>query len=455
MAGSAYTGSKWGSSSTVGSPGGAVSWSFNLVGAQFYSFDAVITNAGYQSAIRAAFDLWESIANIDFTEVSSAFAAIQIGWDAMDGPGSTLAAATWQHRGGVTLDSEIAFDTAESWNFGSGSGFSFYAVAVHEIGHAIGLAHTDEPASIMYPYLGSQTQLSASDIAAIQALYGAAPPKSPPGSNATGVLTGTDGNDVLNDTGIYAKIVGGSGADTITSSIHSGSTMTVYGGREANDPNDGADTITLSGQGNALVFGNGGDDTIRFTSTGVGTVYGGVGNDTISIENDQANYVFGGPGADSMSVTGNGNNVIFGAQGINDPVDMGDRIVITGHGNNLVYANGGDDHVTISGVGHNTVYGGVGNDTLVGGSGGDYLAGGPGDNVYTGGGGADRFSHSAGARDIITDFSFQAGDRLELGGQAYSLTSASDGSAAFVFQDGGVILLHGVTLADVSPGYVA
>jgi hypothetical protein len=74
-----------------------------------------------------------------------------------------------------------------------------YTVAVHEAGHALGLGHSTDPLSVMADgYTGAKTGLSASDVAAVQALYG--PRVADPYEGATGnetlttatALTGTN-----------------------------------------------------------------------------------------------------------------------------------------------------------------------------------------------------------------------------------------------------------------------
>lgn len=52
---------------------------------------------------------------------------------------------------------------------------SFFAVAVHEFGHSLGLSHSAVPGAVMYPYyqnIEGDLQLSSDDIAGIIAIYG-------------------------------------------------------------------------------------------------------------------------------------------------------------------------------------------------------------------------------------------------------------------------------------------
>lgn len=63
-------------------------------------------------------------------------------------------------------------------DFGDFSGQSLLSVAVHEIGHSLGLQHSNVKGSVMWPWktessaAGFQTKLAYDDILAIQSLYG-------------------------------------------------------------------------------------------------------------------------------------------------------------------------------------------------------------------------------------------------------------------------------------------
>nr|XP_033776942.1 matrix metalloproteinase-17-like isoform X2 [Geotrypetes seraphini] len=74
----------------------------------------------------------------------------------------------------------VHFDSDENWTFRSAEdyGTDLFAVAVHEFGHSLGLAHSSLKRSIMRPYYQGpvgdplQYQLNADDRAKIQGLYG-------------------------------------------------------------------------------------------------------------------------------------------------------------------------------------------------------------------------------------------------------------------------------------------
>ena len=82
-----------------------------------------------------------------------------------DGPGGVQAHAFYPSSGG-----DIHFDDDEAWTKDS-----LLPIAVHEIGHSLGLNHSDVPGSIMTPFtsnLQSTGELSNDDVNGIRAIYG-------------------------------------------------------------------------------------------------------------------------------------------------------------------------------------------------------------------------------------------------------------------------------------------
>ena len=67
------------------------------------------------------------------------------------------------------------FDAAEDWTLTpSEQGILFRAVCAHEIGHLLGLGHSQFKGALMYPYYSEhiETPQEQDDIPRIQRLYG-------------------------------------------------------------------------------------------------------------------------------------------------------------------------------------------------------------------------------------------------------------------------------------------
>ncbi|KAL7135770.1 hypothetical protein ABFS83_11G120500 [Erythranthe nasuta] len=135
------------------------------------------TPAGAVAPIVRAFQRWDAATHFTFSQAPSGRSAdMVIGFHRrnhgdgapFDGPGGTLAHAFAPTNG------RFHYDADERWSIGPvPNAFDLETVALHEIGHLLGLGHSSVEAAIMYPRLssGRTKGLNADDIQGIRALY--------------------------------------------------------------------------------------------------------------------------------------------------------------------------------------------------------------------------------------------------------------------------------------------
>lgn len=204
----------------------------------------------------------------------------------------------------------------------------------------------------------------------------------------------------------------------------------------------GADKLNGNAAANAMYGGAGGDTLTGFEGRdflrgedGDDSLMGGAGFDDLH----------GNWGADTV-VGGDTEDWVVGGQG-------SDR-VYGDEGHDVVLGNLGDDTVE-GGVGNDVVRGGQGHDLVVGGEGWDYLAGDRGDDTITGGAGMDTFHTFSGAGlDRVTDFNYWEGDRVNvLAGTAYS-TYQSGADTVVDMGNSDRLVLVNVPLSSLPAGWV-
>ncbi len=144
-----------------------------------------------------------------------------------DGPGGMLAHTFYPaNPNPEPIAGDMHLDDSESWHIGTNT--DLFSVTLHELGHALGLGHSDNPNDVMYPYYKMVTGLAPGDIAAIETLYAAqsstntpapTPPTTPTNPTASALtlnVNATGASTNASTVTLSGSASGGSGTISVT-----------------------------------------------------------------------------------------------------------------------------------------------------------------------------------------------------------------------------------------------
>ncbi|MBU1375317.1 MAG: M10 family metallopeptidase C-terminal domain-containing protein [Alphaproteobacteria bacterium] len=218
----------------------------------------------------------------------------------------------------------------------------------------------------------------------------------------------------------------------------------------------------IGGFGNDTINGNALDNSID-GGAGFDSIFAGAGNDTIN-GGSGTSYLRGEDGNDSIvggsafdDLQGNtGNDTERGGDGDDFVVGGKDNDVLYGdNGADLVYGNIGSDTCE-GGAGNDIVRGGQDNDSISGGAGDDFMSGDKGADTVSGGLGADIFHISSDAgTDRVVDFNLAEGDRVHLDpGAIYTVAQVGADTVITLASSSDQMILVGVQMNSLTPGWI-
>ncbi len=153
----------------------------------FQQLNALYSTVNWETEVLRAFQTWASYLNVNVgvagddgeafgtagpVQGDSSFGDIRIGAHHL---GSSVGLSSPFDPAAGTRSGDVVIDPAQGLGMNGQGNYDLFTLALHEAGHVFGLNDTSsDTTSIMYTiYQGPRTAPSSSDIAALQALYGA------------------------------------------------------------------------------------------------------------------------------------------------------------------------------------------------------------------------------------------------------------------------------------------
>jgi hypothetical protein len=212
----------------------------------FYYYSSVTSQLNASAAkaeIARAMAQWSAAVKVTWAPGSTATAnqTVNILWttyahgDAypFTGPGGVLAHTFYPaNPNPEPVAGDMHLNDSETWGIGTNT--DLFSVTLHELGHALGLGHSDNPNDVMYPYYKMNAGLQPGDIAAIQTMYAAqtgsttptpapTPPPTPTGSALSLTVNATAATTTAAAVTLTGAATGGSGTISVTWSTASSS----------------------------------------------------------------------------------------------------------------------------------------------------------------------------------------------------------------------------------------